>query len=111
MLLNLIFVIFSLIATTKAQQFNNCGVSGKPTGLIVNGSQSKKGTWPWLVAIYKIDGNKFICGGTLVSSNIIITVSLQWFLCGLSGFRYFNFFLLNFFKFRLHIALSIKLKK
>lgn len=72
---NLIFVIFSLIATIKAQQLNNCGVSGRPTSLIVNGSQSNRGTWPWLVAIYKVDGNKFICGGTLVSTNIIITVS------------------------------------
>lgn len=79
MLPSLILVIFSLFAANKAQPFNNCGVSGKPTGLIVNGSQSNRGAWPWLVAIYKIDGNKFICGGTLLSSNIIVTVSLQWF--------------------------------
>jgi secreted trypsin-like serine protease len=55
-------------------QDNNCGISGQPSGLIVNGTQSDQGQWPWLVAIYKIQGNQFICGGTLISADSIITV-------------------------------------
>lgn len=74
MFLKIYFIIFILTKIVNAQS-NNCGVSGKPSGLIVNGSQSSRGHWPWLVAIYKIDENKFICGGSLVSSSYVITVS------------------------------------
>lgn len=77
--MHFIFIIFAILKFTGAEnhEFNNCGVSGQPAGLIVNGAQSNRGAWPWLVAIYQIDENKFICGGTLVSSNIIITVGFN----------------------------------
>jgi secreted trypsin-like serine protease len=74
MFFKIYFVIFILTEIVNAQ--SNCGVSGKPSGLIINGSQSNRGQWPWLVAIYKIDENKFICGGSLVSSSYVITVSI-----------------------------------
>lgn len=43
--------------------------------LITNGYPSKEGDWPWHAALYHTDNleNKYKCGGTLISSNLIIT--------------------------------------
>ncbi|XP_037913354.1 serine protease SSP1-like isoform X2 [Hermetia illucens] len=43
--------------------------------LITNGSPSKRGDWPWHAAIYHVDlGSwQYKCGGTLISSRIILT--------------------------------------
>ncbi|XP_045762970.1 chymotrypsin-C-like [Maniola jurtina] len=47
------------------------------TELIVNGAATKPGDWPWHVALYKIDHAdiKYICGGTLVSKNHVLTAA------------------------------------
>ncbi|KAG5677872.1 hypothetical protein PVAND_007589 [Polypedilum vanderplanki] len=54
---------------------NDCGISGNPSGLIVNGSQSKRGAWPWLVVIFNIKTNRLMCGGSLVSTDTVITAA------------------------------------
>ncbi|KYB29441.1 hypothetical protein TcasGA2_TC031984 [Tribolium castaneum] len=41
--------------------------------LIVNGRKAKGGEHPWQVAIYR--NNKFICGGALISENLILTAA------------------------------------
>lgn len=56
------------------REAGNCGTAGVPTGLIFGGVQSKKDQWPWLVALYSIDSDKYFCGGTLLSSQLISTV-------------------------------------
>ena len=51
-----------------------CGqkhVTAQP--LIVNGEPTKKGDYPWHVAIYRGDGKVFTCSGTLISQRIILT--------------------------------------
>ncbi|XP_039764637.1 chymotrypsin-like elastase family member 2A [Pararge aegeria] len=47
------------------------------TELIVNGAMTKPGDWPWHVALYKIDVStiKYICGGTLISKNYVLTAA------------------------------------
>ncbi|XP_069355779.1 chymotrypsin-C-like [Maniola hyperantus] len=47
------------------------------TELIVNGATTKPGDWPWHVALYKIDhaNIKYICGGTLISKNHVLTAA------------------------------------
>jgi Trypsin len=41
----------------------------------VNGNAVKRGDWPWLTAIFVTTqtGLEFICGGTLISKNHVIT--------------------------------------
>jgi secreted trypsin-like serine protease len=53
----------------------SCGVSGKPSGLIVNGTESKRGAWPWIATVYSIKGEQYLCGGTLIGLNLVATVS------------------------------------
>ncbi|XP_039747711.1 chymotrypsin-C-like isoform X2 [Pararge aegeria] len=47
--------------------------------LIVNGDETKPGDWPWHAALYKLDkdtlDNKYICGGTLISKNLVLTAA------------------------------------
>lgn len=45
--------------------------------LIANGESVKRGSWPWLVAIYiiKPSGPMFICAGNLVSPSIVVTAA------------------------------------
>ncbi|CAH2098459.1 unnamed protein product [Euphydryas editha] len=47
------------------------------TELIVNGASTKPGDWPWHAAIYRLERTalKYICGGTLISKNYIITAA------------------------------------
>lgn len=54
---------------------NTCGISGTPSGLVVNGTVSQRGAWPWTASIHKIEGDQFFCGGTLIATNIVLTVS------------------------------------
>ncbi|CAH2229280.1 jg17029 [Pararge aegeria aegeria] len=61
----------------------NTGVCGKRaidhSELIVNGAATKPGDWPWHAAIYRLDGStmKYICGGTLISKNYVLTALLK----------------------------------
>ena len=47
----------------------------KHTELIVSGSATKSGYWPWHVALYGWQQNslKYRCGGTLLSRLIVLT--------------------------------------
>lgn len=56
-------------------QFYPCGSSGRPVSLIINGTQSERGAWPWLVTLHSFQTNNLFCGGTLISSNAVVTVS------------------------------------
>ena len=53
-----------------------CGSSGRSVSLILNGTQSERGAWPWLVTLHKFQTNELICGGTLISFNAVVTVSI-----------------------------------
>jgi secreted trypsin-like serine protease len=52
-----------------------CGSAGTATSFLINGTQSDQGQWPWLVGLFLFENNKFFCGGTLISENMIITVN------------------------------------
>ncbi|XP_059616531.1 uncharacterized protein LOC132261647 [Phlebotomus argentipes] len=47
------------------------------TPLIFGGEEFPKGSWPWLVAIHVYKGAQFsfVCGGTLVSHNVIVSAA------------------------------------
>lgn len=44
---------------------------------IVNGEETKRGDWPWMVAIYlnKPTGLSFNCGGSLVSARAVVSAA------------------------------------
>ncbi|XP_062549587.1 transmembrane protease serine 9-like isoform X2 [Armigeres subalbatus] len=46
-------------------------------GLIVNGVRSYAGEWPWHVAVYEMNGRqkRYICGGTLISDQFVMTAA------------------------------------
>ena len=64
------FIFFQM---TRAQ--SSCGISGKPGGLIVNGTESQRGAWPWVVAIFGKAEDNFLCGGSLLGENMVVTVN------------------------------------
>uniref|UniRef100_A0A0A1WV43 Serine protease gd n=1 Tax=Zeugodacus cucurbitae TaxID=28588 RepID=A0A0A1WV43_ZEUCU len=56
--------------------FSRCGVEGKTvTPFIHGGVQISRGQFPWLTAVYRkqSSGLRFLCGGSLVSANTVIT--------------------------------------
>jgi len=66
-----------LIFPSANDQFNQCGSSGRPVSLVINGTLSERGAWPWLVTLHRFDTSNLFCGGTLISSNAVVTVSYQ----------------------------------
>ncbi|CAH2248588.1 chymotrypsin-like elastase family member 2A [Pararge aegeria] len=47
------------------------------TELIVSGASTKPGDWPWHAALYTNRGttSKYICGGTLITKNFVLTAA------------------------------------
>jgi hypothetical protein len=54
---------------------DGCGLAVQVKPLVVNGSAVSRGAWPWLTAIFVTTekGLEFMCGGTLISENHVIT--------------------------------------
>ncbi|XP_046972648.1 chymotrypsinogen A-like isoform X2 [Vanessa cardui] len=56
----------------------NCGVAKNRLGkMATRRNVTKPGDWPWHAAIYRYDetASKYICGGTLISKNFILTAA------------------------------------
>lgn len=70
-------LVLIVVDNSKCQSVNNCGTSGRSTGLIVLGNLIERGQWPWLGALYSTitADKKFICGSTLISGNLIVTAA------------------------------------
>lgn len=62
---------------TQAQYYQEsiCGTTMIENPLILHGDFASKGDWPWLVAMFlkKPRGLEFICAGSLVSENKVVT--------------------------------------
>lgn len=61
-----------------ATDYSRCGMEGNTvTPFIHGGIQISRGQFPWLTAIYRkqSSGLRFLCGGSLVSSNTVITAA------------------------------------
>ncbi|XP_038215084.1 serine protease gd-like [Zerene cesonia] len=63
--------------TQSSSQYDTCGVTSENVPLIFQGSSYQRGDWPWLVAIYRrrTSSLSYICSGTLVSDQHIITAA------------------------------------
>ncbi|XP_043942876.1 mucin-5AC-like [Protopterus annectens] len=58
--------------SAKCGQFRACG-NPKYSSRIVGGASAQNGAWPWQVALLRND--YFICGGSLITENWIITAA------------------------------------
>ncbi|XP_017462128.1 PREDICTED: serine protease gd [Rhagoletis zephyria] len=60
------------------KDYSQCGVEGNSvTPFIYGGITLARGQFPWLAAVYRkqSSGLRFLCGGSLVSSNTVITAA------------------------------------
>lgn len=63
---------FSTPATSTNQ---NCGKTSFLSGLVVGGTQTYRGQWPFLVALHHLETDKFFCGGSLISAQHVLTAA------------------------------------
>lgn len=78
-LLRFIVILLGKLNTLKKVKINfikiiDCGmVSGHIEPLIVNGKEEEAGESPWHTAVYKTKDKVLICGGTIISSHVILS--------------------------------------
>lgn len=64
-------VLSCLVCAIEAQQCGYGKSSFSP--FVVGGGASKKGNWPWIVALTHKMNNQFFCGGSLVSAKHVLS--------------------------------------
>ncbi|XP_072934206.1 uncharacterized protein [Epargyreus clarus] len=66
-------------SSNKRPKQEECGrvLKNNPNPLVVNGKPTLEGQWPWQIALYQTQtvDNKYICGGTLISPQHVITAA------------------------------------
>ncbi|XP_071978700.1 plasma kallikrein-like isoform X2 [Engystomops pustulosus] len=66
----------------KSRTSGGCGKPVDQAGRIVGGTDSYLGEWPWQVSMHlKLSSNKHVCGGSIISSQWIVTAAhcvFQW---------------------------------
>ena len=50
-----------------------CGIRKVPQSRVIGGVDAAKGAWPWQIGMYY--GGRFICGGTLIAPNWVLTAA------------------------------------
>lgn len=56
-----------------------CGNVSFSTGFVIGGVEVDRGQWPFLVALYHIQLEQFFCGGSLITTQHVLTGSLKAF--------------------------------
>lgn len=77
----LIFGTFAIAAvalpdsTRLRRDTETCGEPKVNSGLIVRGQRFSRGNFPWIVALTytKVHPPAFFCGGTIISSNFVVS--------------------------------------
>lgn len=54
-----------------------CGQVKFIKGLVIGGTESKRGQWPFLVALHNMKRDSFFCGGSLITSQHVLTGKLK----------------------------------
>lgn len=64
--------------TTEVSSSNfECGIVTLIQGQSIGGTETKRGQWPFLVALHNIEKQKFFCGGNLISAKHVLTGNLS----------------------------------
>lgn len=50
-----------------------CGTVNLQRSTILGGSQTLKGEWPFIAALYRNNKSEFFCGGTVISNRHVLT--------------------------------------
>lgn len=66
-----VIILFLKFAFVFSEEF--CGKVSISTGLVVNGEEARPGEFPFLVALYKIENDKFFCAGNLISRRHVLS--------------------------------------
>lgn len=78
---NVLLLVSLLIALHLHSRFNaitcndECGTVKFIDPRIVRGTQTVRGAWPFLVALYYIEESKFFCGATVISTKNVLTAA------------------------------------
>lgn len=66
-------LVFAVCVCDCKCDASKCGFSDEESGLIIGGTKTPRGKWPWLVALFVVEENKFFCGATLISDRHILS--------------------------------------
>lgn len=58
---------------------SHCGNVSFSTGFVIGGTKTFRGQWPFLVALYNNNEQAFFCGGSLITSQHVLTGLLYKF--------------------------------
>jgi len=67
------FVAVILLQLLSGISSQKCGTVSVPHGNVFGGQQTKKGEWPFIVALYYAENSKFFCAGNLISTKAVLT--------------------------------------
>lgn len=56
----------------------DCGEVFYVQGLVIGGTTTIRGQWPFLVALHHLEANAFFCGGNLITSRHVLTGRLTF---------------------------------
>ena len=70
----LIFVLTLFLRISSGNEFT-CGKKFISTGLIIGGTFSGRGQWPWMSALYLKSTQSYFCGGNLISVQHVLTAA------------------------------------
>lgn len=78
--LSVVSVVFLIIFELGGIQVieNECGTTNFTLPFIAKGSQTIRGEWPFLTALYLVKKPKYHCGGTLISSKHVLTGTVEF---------------------------------
>lgn len=71
--------IKALAETVEEKCGASCGKAQLLVGLVLGGTQAKRGEWRFLVVLELRDDNEFFCGGNLISSRHVLTGEFDQF--------------------------------
>lgn len=98
--LSVAFLIIFQLCGNQVEE-NECGTTNCTLPLVAKGTQTHRGEWPFLTALYLVEGPKYQCGGTLISSKHVLTGTIESMIRA-AGFT------ISLLTFQLLIALTIR---
>lgn len=71
--INCICVVLALMCLLQNKAVSGTDVDFSLSSRILGGSEVYRGDWPFIVALYRAKTSQYFCGGTLISSQHILT--------------------------------------